>query len=164
MSTIQITIDGVNFDAEVQVDPHTPTGATVVIGGATLHIAIPHGAAGDAVAWALVDGRSYELVVDRQLRSLCSARGLHRLELRDRAMPSERPASADGRVKAPIPGTVARLLVCAGQAVETGQPLLVLEAMKMENQICAPRAGTIERLNVEAGQSVALNAVLAEIS
>ena len=56
------------------------------------------------------------------------------------------------------------MLVCVGQAVETGQPLLVLEAMKMENQICAPRAGTVEHLNVEIGQSVALNAVLAEIS
>lgn len=164
MSTIQVTIDDTQFDAEVQVDQHEPTCATVTIGGTTLHVAIPHGVAGDAVAWVLVDGRSYELVLDRQLRTLRSARGLHRLDLRDRAMPSERPASTDGRVKAPIPGTVVRMLVCAGQAVETGQPLLVLEAMKMENQICAPRAGTVERLNIEIGQSVTLNAVLAEIS
>jgi len=164
MSKIQVRIDTISFDAEVQIDPADQTSATVVIDGATLRIALPHGVDQDAVTWGLVDGASYEVVVDRQLRWIRSSRDLHRLKLRDLETPVARPPSGDGRVKAPIPGTIARLLVSQGQLVETGQPLLVLEAMKMENQIRAPRAGIVGQLNVVVGQSVALNTVLAEIT
>src|SRR5262245_46099101 len=163
MSKIQITIDDTPFDVEVQIDPADHASAMVTIDGTTLWVALPHSVDHDQVTWALVDGASYEVVVDRQLRWIRSSRGLHRLELRDLEMPIARPASGDGRVKAPIPGTIARVLVRPGQPVETGQPLLVLEAMKMENQIRAPRAGIVGQLNVAAGQSVALNGVLVEI-
>lgn len=163
MSTIQVTIDGAAFDADVQLDQGGAPGATVTVGGQTLRVELPHGVGEDAVIWALVGGASYELAVDRQMRWLRSARGLHRLQLRDLETPVARPASGDGRVKAPIPGTIARLLVAPGQPVEVGQPLLVLEAMKMENQIRAPRAGVVGLLHVAVGQSVALGAVLAEI-
>jgi biotin carboxyl carrier protein len=164
MSKIQVTIDDISFDVEVQIDPAEQTSATITINGTTLRIVLPHGADQDAVTWALVDGASYEVVIDRQLGWIRSARGLNRLELHDLETPVARPASGDGRVKAPIPGTIARLLVSQGQPVETGQPLLVLEAMKMENQIRAPRAGVVGQLHVAAGQSVALNTVLAEIT
>jgi biotin carboxyl carrier protein len=56
------------------------------------------------------------------------------------------------------------LLVSQGQPVEIGQPLLVLEAMKMENQIRAPRAGIVDQLPVAVGQNVGLDTVLVEIS
>jgi biotin carboxyl carrier protein len=164
MSKIQVTIDDISFDVEVQIDPADQASATVTIDGKTLWIALPRSDDHDVVTWALVDGASYEVVVDRQLRWIRSSRGLHRLELHDLEAPVARPASGDGRVKAPIPGTIARVLVSQGQMVETGQPLLVLEAMKMENQIRAPRAGTVGQLHVAAGQSVALNTVLAEIT
>ncbi len=164
MSRIQVTIDDTPFDAEVQIDPADQASATVTIDGKTLWIALPHSVDHDAVTWALVDGASYELVVDRQLRWIRSSRGLHHVELHDLETPVTRPASGDGRVKAPIPGTIARVLVTPGQPVEIGQPLLVLEAMKMENQIRAPRAGTVGQLHVAAGQNVALNTVLVEIA
>jgi biotin carboxyl carrier protein len=48
--------------------------------------------------------------------------------------------------------------------VEVGQPILVLEAMKMENEIRAPRAGVVSRLDIVPGQGVALHEVLAEIT
>jgi biotin carboxyl carrier protein len=111
----------------------------------------------------LVDGRPYEIVVDRNLQWIRSAHGVHHLEIHDLATPVARPASGDGRVKAPIPGLIAEVLVDAGAQVEAGQPLLLLEAMKMENQICAPRSGVVSQLNVAAGQNVALHALLAEI-
>ncbi len=163
MSKIQITIDDTPFEAEVQLDQRDRGSASVTIDGETLQVALPHGADGDAVLWALVGGSSYEVVVDQQLHWLRSSRGLHRLELRDLQMPVARPSSGDGRVKAPIPGTIVRVLVGEGQAVEVGQPLLVLEAMRMENQIRAPRSGNVGQLNVVAGQSVTLGLVMAEI-
>jgi propionyl-CoA carboxylase alpha chain len=71
---------------------------------------------------------------------------------------------APGSLLAPMPGTVIRVAVSAGDQVEQGQPLLWLEAMKMEHKITAPASGTLTSLPVETGQQVELGAVLAVVS
>lgn len=63
-------------------------------------------------------------------------------------------------LRAPMPGRVVRLLVEPGQAVEAGDGLVVMEAMKMENELSARGAGTVEELRVEEGQTVDQGAVL----
>ena len=70
--------------------------------------------------------------------------------------------SADGeqRVTAPMPGRVVRVLVRAGDEVTLGQGLVVVEAMKMENELRAPRAGTVREIRVSEGMSVEANTVL----
>jgi acetyl/propionyl-CoA carboxylase alpha subunit len=75
------------------------------------------------------------------------------------------PASgaAAGSLASPMPGAVVRVLVEAGAAVEARQPLLVLEAMKMEHEIVAPVAGTVTELRVEQGAQVETGAVLVVI-
>lgn len=69
---------------------------------------------------------------------------------------------AEGRqqVVAPMPGKVVRVLVEAGDRVEAGQGLLVVEAMKMQNEIRSPKGGTVERLHVKEGQPVNAGEVL----
>ena len=68
-----------------------------------------------------------------------------------------------GGLKAPMPGKVLALMVAAGDAVTRGQPLVVLEAMKMEHRISAPTDGTIRAIRVAVGEQVANGAVLIEI-
>jgi acyl-CoA carboxylase subunit alpha len=83
-----------------------------------------------------------------------------------RAVPRFEEAStqiAPGSLLAPMPGTVVRVEVTQGSAVTQGQPLVVLEAMKMEHRITAPAAGTVAELNVSPGQQVDSGAVLAVI-
>jgi propionyl-CoA carboxylase alpha chain len=63
-----------------------------------------------------------------------------------------------------MPGTVVRVAVSEGDAVVQGQPLLWLEAMKMEHKITAPVTGTLTELPVKAGQQVELNAILAVVA
>ena len=63
-------------------------------------------------------------------------------------------AADGGRLSAPMPGKVVAFLVRAGDAVEAGQPLAVIEAMKMEHTIAAPRAGTVAELLYRAGDAV----------
>jgi biotin carboxyl carrier protein len=63
-------------------------------------------------------------------------------------------------IKSPMPGLVTIVGVEQGSTVEQGQRLLVLEAMKMENEIRAPRAGIIKTVNVQKGQTVEQNKVL----
>lgn len=74
-------------------------------------------------------------------------------------VPAAAPAATNGPgagapVKAPLPGVVTKVLVAAGQAVKKGETVLVLEAMKMENNITAETDGTITGICVAAGDSV----------
>jgi biotin carboxyl carrier protein len=77
-----------------------------------------------------------------------------------------RAAEAQGRQQllAPMPGKIVRILVKTGDAVAAGQGLLVVEAMKMQNEIRAPKSGTIERLSVMEGQTVNAGQVVAVVS
>ncbi|MBA0125910.1 ATP-grasp domain-containing protein [Haloechinothrix sp. YIM 98757] len=72
-------------------------------------------------------------------------------------------AVAEGSMLAPMPGAVLRVAVQRGEHVAAGQPVLWLEAMKMEHQVTAPADGVVSELNVEAGQQVDLGAVLAVV-
>ncbi|WP_370938684.1 biotin carboxylase N-terminal domain-containing protein [Amycolatopsis sp. cg13] len=72
-------------------------------------------------------------------------------------------ALAAGSLLAPMPGTVVRLAVSEGDSVRTGDPLLWLEAMKMEHRISAPADGVVAELPVEVGQQVEVGAVLAVV-
>ena len=75
-----------------------------------------------------------------------------------------RAASAGpARVKAPMPGKIVRVLTPAGTAVKAGQGLLVMEAMKMENEIRAPRSGRVQEIAVRDGQAVETGALLAVV-
>jgi propionyl-CoA carboxylase alpha chain len=70
---------------------------------------------------------------------------------------------AAGSLLAPMPGIVVRLAAAVGDQVTAGQPLLWLEAMKMEHLVAAPAAGIVAELPVAAGQQVEMGSVLAVV-
>ena len=76
------------------------------------------------------------------------------------------PAGAQGGVKvnAPMPGKILGIKANAGQAVKKGDVLLILEAMKMENEIVAPQDGTVASINVAVGDQVEAGAVIATLN
>jgi biotin carboxyl carrier protein len=73
-------------------------------------------------------------------------------------------AEGPQQIVAPMPGKVVRMLVKAGDNVEAGQGLLVVEAMKMQNEIRSPKSGTVERVAAAEGQSVNAGEVLIVVS
>lgn len=80
--------------------------------------------------------------------------------------PKAAPAGAQGSVavNAPMPGKILSVKASAGQAVKKGDVIMILEAMKMENEVVAPQDGTIASINVAAGDSVEAGAVLASLN
>ena len=81
------------------------------------------------------------------------------------AAPAATPVSAGAEtISAPMPGTILKVNVAAGQAVKKGDVLMILEAMKMENEIMAPKDGTVTAVNTQVGASVESGTLLCSIS
>ena len=103
-----------------------------------------------------VEGRRYDVTVwDRSPR-----RTFRPLEKRASSHSSD---GAHDEVRAPMQGTILKVLVKQGQEVDAGELICTLEAMKMENHIISPREGTITELNVEAGSTIDTGALIAVI-
>jgi acetyl-CoA/propionyl-CoA carboxylase biotin carboxyl carrier protein len=102
-----------------------------------------------------VSGRRYDVTLWSQ-----DARVFRPLE---RAATHHAASGAHDEVRAPMQGTILKVLVEQGQEVEAGDLICTLEAMKMENHIIAPREGKVTELHVEAGNTVETNALIAVI-
>lgn len=119
----------------------------------------------------LLDGQSYGVRVTPEVNGALKLQsGEHEFaaEVADpRAWRGRRHGAVEAKgrqqVVAPMPGKVVRVLVAAGEKVEAGQGLLVVEAMKMQNEVRSPKSGVVERLMVKEGQAVNAGEVLVVI-
>ena len=164
MSKILVTLNEksyeVSFDQPLPQTDHL----TVQVNGETVTVQIPNPAAPlNDHTWMLVNERPYEVMFDPDLRWVASKKGLHPVDVRDLEAMSPRHRSGDGRLKAPIPGLISRYLVRVGDQVTAGQPIVILEAMKMENEVRAPMNGRVEAIHVKAGETVTRGTLLVEI-
>jgi biotin carboxyl carrier protein len=100
----------------------------------------------------LVNGVKQEISIKDKYDALLSQLGMDKLM-----------ANKNNNLKAPMPGLVLRIMVNVGDTVKKGDPLLVLEAMKMENVIKADGDGTVKRIAVEPKQVVEKNTLLIEL-
>jgi biotin carboxyl carrier protein len=150
------TLDGKEYNVEI-VDEHH-----ISIDGRAQEVDF-ESVSGEPVFSLIIDGKSYESYVyeaEEGLQVLMRGR-LYNLTVEDEREKRLRAAAGGGVVeagefnlKAPMPGLVAVLLVAEGQKVEKGQVILILESMKMQNELKTPRAGTIGRIRVKQGESV----------
>jgi biotin carboxyl carrier protein len=116
--------------------------------------------------WSLLaSGQSHAVGVVRErggYRVYLDARGVT-VSLADAARGSAPPRPRDAgpaRITAPMPGRIVRVLVETGRAVAAGDGVVVVEAMKMENELRTPRAGRVVRVTVSEGQAVEAGALL----
>jgi biotin carboxyl carrier protein len=153
-SRLRITLDGRPIGADaIELAPGT---YSILLGGQSFEVRVqraPENRPGQAAASLRVHPGGKEF----------SARVLDpRAWLGKRGGALE--AEGQQQITAPMPGKVVRVLVQTGDAVEAGQGLLVVEAMKMQNEIRAPKTGTVERLLVTEGQAVNAGEVLAVVA
>ena len=144
------SLDGVAFPAEVaEVRPGV---YSVLIGGRSFAARVDSTSpqqVGSNAGGGASNGGEYAV----QVNGVCYAVSVRdpRRRRRDRTQ-----LALEGRqtVKAPMPGKVIRVLVSEGEAVEAGQGLIVVEAMKMQNEIKSPKAGSVRKVLVGEGQAV----------
>jgi len=141
------TVDGRAIKANVV--EIAPTLYSIIIGGRSFEVHIKEVPGADPSA--VIAGREYPFTI-RDARQWRRRRGAS--------------LEAEGRqqVIASMPGKIVRLLVSAGEKVKAGQGLMVIEAMKMQNEVRSPKSGTVERLLVKEGQAVNAGDALAVVA
>ncbi len=145
-----VTVDGERLEAHAVAIPGTPL-VHLLLGKDSWTVACQHleggrwalGAAGERLEVEVQDDRS------KQIEALTG---------------QGRKPAAGGVVKAPMPGLVVRVEVERGQAVAAGDGLVVVEAMKMENELRATHKGIVEQIHVKAGDRVEKGAPLVSLS
>jgi biotin carboxyl carrier protein len=123
-------------------------------------------------SWSLlVGGRAFQVDLDRRRNGIAASVGAGEVTLRVEDALHRRLASAAGArapargesIRAPIAGKVVKVLVAVGDQVAPGRAVIVLEAMKMENELAAERGGTVSAIHRAAGQAVDTGDLLVEI-
>jgi biotin carboxyl carrier protein len=155
------TVDGRTIRVEVRgADGHY----VVSLDGRALEV--DHQETGPHFVSLLIGGRSWEAGLEKRPDgyNVVLAEDVLSVELRGAsqgmAAAPRKAASGPARITAPMPGRLVRVLVQAGQQVQAGDGLVVMEAMKMENELRSPRAGRVAELAVREGQAVDTAALL----
>jgi len=150
------TVDDKDYLVEIIDEKH------ISVNGKTYQVDF-ESVSGQPVYSLIVDGKSHESYVQQgedNWQVLLRGR-LYPVIVEDEREKRLRAAAGGGvaesgefHLKAPMPGLVVTIPVTEGQDVKKGQVLLILESMKMQNELKSPRAGTIGRIRVKSGESV----------
>ena len=147
------------------VPAYAPTDFNVTMHGETYHIRVTgvgYKAEEQRPFFVSVDGVPEQILVETLAETVPTEAGM--VDTRRASKGSKRPkASKEGDVTSSMPGTIVDILVKAGKKVKAGDPVLVIEAMKMENEVPAPVSGTVKTVNVAKGDSVNPDEALVEI-
>lgn len=143
-------------DNQIRVDGNLYSVDFESVGGQSVFSLLLNGESYEAYAYPvgkawqiLFDGRSYEAMVEEEME--------RKLRIASSSRVSE---AAEFHLKAPMPGLVIGVAVVDGQAVQKGDVLVVLESMKMQNELKAPRSGQVTRLRVKPGDRVEQQEIL----
>lgn len=160
------TVNDKTYVIEINDEKH------VVVDGQTYHIDL-EAVSGQSLYSLLLDSQSFEAFVDEGDEGW---RVLVRGDLYDVKVVDERAArlaksagggvaqSGDFNLRAPMPGLVVAVPVTEGQAVRKGDILVILESMKMQNELKSPRDGIVARVKAKGGDSVEQNQILLTVT
>lgn len=147
--TGEITVNGETINVDMLQMQDTTTYSTI-IDGVSHDVRMNEG---DGLFIVQLSGEIFEVVVeDERTRRLAGLKS------------SAAAISGEAVISAPMPGVVVEVLVTEGQSVETGDIVLILESMKMQNEFKAPRAGQVHLVRVAPGDKVEQNGVMLTIS
>jgi len=157
-----VDINGSKRDVTVT---HTADGVTVTVDGRRYDVRDVARMA-DGVGF-LLGNESHVARVSNGPNGVQLSVGGRTYQLREEVAAADRLAAArggDGRLDAPMPGTIIAVHVSEGDHVRAGQPLVVLESMKMHNEIASPIDGVVRKVSCRAGERVNFGQVLVEVA
>lgn len=145
----QVVVDGETLAARLVDIPGTPVRLVVI--GDDVHQVLAQRREGRGRYVVSVAGHEFEVeALDERMRAI-------------RELAGDPGPTGPAPLVAPMPGLVVRVAVSAGDAVAAGQGIVVMEAMKMENELRAPAGGRVRAVRVAPGQAVEKGAVLVEL-
>ncbi len=162
MRSLSVKIDNQVYDIEIDEPARKGAPYCVRVNGESLRVSLPVSPT-EKDYWVQVGDRLYEVLADPNLHWIFSSDQAHEIEVHENRPEQALPEIRDRKIKAPIPGQVSQVLVKVGEDVCQGQTVVVLEAMKMSNELKAPRCGVIQAVNVEVGVNVKKGEILVEI-
>jgi propionyl-CoA carboxylase alpha chain len=159
-----VKIGGVSHNVEIGIDD-------VTVDGKALELSMEY-APGDRLVYTEVDGEEIVVKIDplRMGLKMTTRGAIHKVEVLPariahlgQHMIEKIPPDLSRFLICPMPGLLVSLNVGEGDKVEAGQPLAVVEAMKMENILRAEKSGTVKSVNAKAGESLAVDAIILEM-
>ncbi len=147
----RVVVGGVAFDTDLAPVSGTPL-YHLLLGGESWSVAAESLEGAGRWALGLVGERVEVAVQDERSRGI------------EAVSATSQPTADGGTVRAPMPGLVVRIEVAEGQQVDAGAGLVVVEAMKMENELRAPRSGMVQTVHVAIGQAVEKGASLVTLA
>ena len=116
----------------------------------------------DNIAEIDVNGSIYQVELEEQVKTTKTPKLVRSKPIQTKET-KPKPAAGFSKVEAPLPGTIFKVLVKQGESVKKGQSIMVLEAMKMENNILAEKDGVVNKIHVSEGSAVLQGDILVEI-
>ena len=144
----EVSVNGEDFILDLQ---DSKTGFHIIHNGKGISVDVVEVNRQDKTVVLRIDSKRYSYIVKDRFEALLSELGMNGMA-----------SGSISEVKAPMPGLVLDVLVKSGDEVKIDQPLLILEAMKMENVIKSPVVGSIKQVSISKGDSVEKNHVLVE--
>ena len=161
----KIVLDGVTREVALE---RTTDGMVVVVDGRRYAVSDAVALSGSVVTFLMGNASNMAFISSGAAGTSISLKGRTYLRT-DARVDTDLPSRArgglhDGRVQAPMPGGIIALHVREGDHVTAGQPLVVLESMKMHNEITSPADGVVRHVHSKVGDQVSFGHVLVEIS
>ena len=153
-------------DYRVELEPQSGGGWVCLVNGEEVTVDAANTASG--VLSLLIGGESFEVIANKSAQQIAIGGVRYAVEVRDpRAWRSSKSRSGAGdgpkKLVAPMPGKVVRVIALAGTEVEQGTGVVVIEAMKMQNELKSPKKGRVRSILVAEGVAVNAGDVLAVI-
>ena len=116
----------------------------------------------DNIAEVDVNGSVYQVELEEQVKTTKTPKLVRSKPIQTKES-KPKPAAGFSRVEAPLPGTIFKVMVKEGDNVKKGQKIMIMEAMKMENNVLAEKDGNIIKVHVSEGDAVLQGDILVEI-
>ena len=116
----------------------------------------------DNIAEVDVNGSIYQVELEEEVKTTKTPKLVRSRPIQTKEV-KQKPATGFSKVEAPLPGTIMKITVKEGDEVKKGQTIMIMEAMKMENNVLAEKDGRINKVRVSEGDAVLQGDILVEI-